>query len=109
MILKRDKQTHDLSDSDILHIMDENIGNHKTFTCQVSWTGLVGTGAKVILRGSNSRIPSSFDNLAIEVELSGSSGSANLSDDRFPNDFGGAFIEKNNATEGIIILKFLAK
>ena len=107
MILKRDKQTHDLSDADVLHVMAENIANHQIFTCQISWTGLVGNGAKVILRGSNDGVK--FDDLGIEVVLSGASGSATLSDGKFPHDIGAAFVEKNSATEGIITLRFIAK
>lgn len=107
MIVKRDTQTHDLADADARHVMDANIANHKLFTCQASWKGLVGTGAKVILRGSNDGVK--FDNLGIETTLSGSSGSATLSDDKFPHDIGAAFIEKNSATAGIVTLKFLAK
>ena len=77
MILKRDKQTHDLSDADALHVMAENIANHQIFTCQISWTGLVGNGAKVILRGSNDGVI--FDDLGIETTLSGSSGASEVS------------------------------
>ena len=109
MIVKRDKQTHDLSGADVLHIMTADVGARKIFTCVVSWNGVVGTDAKVKLQGSNDRIPSNFSDIAIEVTLTGSSGSHILSDDVFPNDIGGAFVEKGSTSAGIITLKFLAK
>lgn len=109
MIVKRDTQTHDLSDADVLHVMNENIANHKTFTCQIIWSDIVNGGqkSKVILRGSNDNI--TFDNLGLEVEMTVGDGSATLSDEKFPHDFGGAFVEKNGASAGIVILKFLVK
>lgn len=105
--VKRRIDIHDLSAADARHVMDANIGNLKIFTCQISWAGIIGTGSKVILRGSNNGVD--FDNLGIEVVMTVGTGSATLSDDKFPHDIGAAFVEKNSATAGVITLNFLAK
>ncbi len=104
---QRSRATHDLSGVDANIVMDADVGNKKTFTCEVVWENVIGSGAKAILRGSLNRV--NFSDLGIEVVLTSGSGFATLSDDKFPHDFGSVFIQKNGATSGTVNLRFLAK
>jgi len=74
MIVKRDTQTHDLSDADATIEMSENIGDKKTFTCQLSWKDVDAGDTVVKLQGSNDK--KNFDDLGIEKILTIGSGSA---------------------------------
>jgi len=108
--VNRSTATHDFSNANALIKMDADIGGKKTLTCQIFWSGIVGSGAKVILRGSNiGNQDSKFDDLGVEIILTGTSGSATLSDDKFPHDVGAVFVEKNGVSAGIVTLRFLAK